>query len=124
MDSDKQREAGLLAQAEAALLPVKCWSCQGKIGLMDNYCRYCGKGQGSHASWYYKHWGIILSALMIGPFVLFYVWRSPLISRTAKIIYTVLILTATWWLFVKIKEFASTLMGLMTGSTVDITGVQ
>jgi len=119
MDSNKQNETEL-----TALLTAQCWSCKGKIEKLDNYCRHCGKGQGDHAGWYYKHWGIILSSLMIGPFALIYVWRSPLISKTAKIIYTALFLAVTWWLFVKIKEFAATLVGIMTGSTADITGVR
>lgn len=49
--------------------------------------------------WQYKHWGVIAITLLgLGPFSLIYVWRSPVISRNAKIAYTAGIILITWFL--------------------------
>lgn len=75
-----------------------CWSCGKLIDKVDRYCRGCGNGQGGHVPWYYRHWGIILATgLGLGPFGIWLAWRSPLISKTAKWIYTALILVAAWY---------------------------
>jgi len=78
---------------------VPCWSCGAVISSGDSYCRKCGKGQGTYVPWQYKHWGVIVSTVLgLGPFSLFYVWRSPVISRNAKTAYTGVILLLTWFL--------------------------
>lgn len=69
-------------------LPKPCWSCGAMIAPEDRYCRYCGRGQGAYVSWQYQHWGIIALTLLGGPLSLFFVWRSPVISRNAKFVYT------------------------------------
>lgn len=68
-------------------LPKPCWACGRVLDPQDRYCRYCGKGQGGSSTWYYKHWGIILLLAALGPFALYFVWRSPVISRGAKLAY-------------------------------------
>jgi len=76
-----------------------CWSCRAQIDAADNYCRRCGAGQGKHAPWYYKHWGIILITLLgLGPFSLILVWRSPVMWKRTKWIYTVAIILGTWFM--------------------------
>lgn len=72
-----------------------CWKCKSDIGDIDNYCKYCGAGQGEHIPLYYRHLGIILLFFIIGPFNLFFVWRSPALKKTAKIVYTVIFLFLT-----------------------------
>lgn len=75
-----------------------CWSCGNHIGAADAYCKFCGRGQGSRVPWQYKHWGVIAITLLgLGPFSLFYLWRSPVISRGAKLVYSAVILLATWY---------------------------
>ena len=78
--------------------PYACWACGTRISAQDNYCRKCGKGQGPFVDWYYKHWGLVLVALGAGPFALYFVWRSPALSRTAKWIYTAVISFFTWYI--------------------------
>ena len=74
-----------------------CWACGALIDFGDNYCRSCGKGQGERLGWQYKQWGIIVITLLgLGPFSLFYLWRSPAISRGAKLVYTAAILMLTF----------------------------
>jgi len=74
-----------------------CWKCKSDIGEFDNYCKYCGAGQGKYVPIYYKHIGIILLFFLIGPFNLIFVWRSPSLQKIAKIIYTIIFLLLTVW---------------------------
>ena len=97
--------------------PYACWSCGVHISADDNYCRKCGKGQGPFVDWYYKHWGLVLLTLGCGPFVLYFIWRSPVISRNAKWIYTAVIFLLTWYMisaFYHIWMFFQTMLGGMT----------
>ncbi len=75
---------------------VPCWGCGAVISAGDNYCKVCGKGQAGFIPWQYKHWGVVVSSLCLGPFALSFVWRSPVISRNAKFCYTALISALTW----------------------------
>ncbi|MCX5785455.1 MAG: hypothetical protein NTX59_07185 [Elusimicrobia bacterium] len=91
-----------------------CWACAGIIAPEDNYCRFCGKGQGKCVPWYYKHWGIItLTLLAMGPFSIVFVWKSPLLSRRAKWAYTVVIAALTWYIVSKIYGFWCMLSGML-----------
>jgi len=76
---------------------IMCWACGANIDAGDNYCRRCGKGQGGCVRWYYKHWGVLVLTLAMGPFALYFVWRSPVLSRNAKWTYTALISLFTWY---------------------------
>ncbi len=95
--------------------PYACWACGAHIAADDNYCRKCGKGQGGFVSWYYKHWGAILLTLALGPFSLYFVWRSPILPRKAKWIYTVLISLITWYVAEKLYHFWLFFQGMLDG---------
>lgn len=46
--------------------------------------------------WRYTHFGIIVITLLgLGPFSLIYVWRSPVLSRFARLAYTGVIIFVT-----------------------------
>jgi hypothetical protein len=84
------------------------------IDSLDNYCRKCGKGQDAHIPWQYSHWGLALLTIAIGPFSLVYVWRSPVISRNARMAYTGFILLLTWFLvssFLRLWNFYQAMLG-------------
>ena len=73
-----------------------CWHCRKPAAAEDNFCRFCGRNLASFP-WYYQHWGIIvLTFLALGPFSLVLVWRSPVISRTARWVYTALAVFLTY----------------------------
>jgi len=73
-----------------------CWACGSAMEPQDNYCRVCGKGQGARLPWQYKWWGILaITVLGLGPFSLFYLWRTPDLSRRAKPFYAAAILLFT-----------------------------
>ena len=96
--------------------PRPCWSCGAFVDQVDRFCRNCGKGPGADVPWYYRHWGIILLALFgVGPFALIPVWRSPVLSRNAKLAYTVALLAATvfvGWRVYQAWLFARSLLGV------------
>lgn len=86
-------------------LPRPCWSCGRMIDPEDSYCRFCGRGQGGHVPWQYRHWGVIVITLLgLGPFSLFFLWRSPVISRNAKIAYTAAILAVTLYVLHMLQQ--------------------
>lgn len=94
-----------------------CWKCKKDIGDFDNYCKYCGAGQGKYIPFYYRHWGIVLLFFLIGPFNLYFVWRSPSLKHPAKIIYTCIFLLLTIWfsyktylLYLQAQEMISFMM--------------
>lgn len=65
-----------------------CWSCKKAIDPQDAYCRHCGKGQGTRLPFAYTPFGLFTMFLCIGPFAIYFVARSPAMSRRAKIIFS------------------------------------
>lgn len=95
-----------------------CWNCGIGISVQDRYCRHCGKGQGAFAPWYYKPWGIIAATMFaLGPFSLFLVWRSPVISKKSKFIYSAAILLISWYVGSKIYGMWLMFQSLLGGFT-------
>ena len=93
--------------------PATCWNCKRAI-----------ERQGSTVSWYYTHPGIIVMTLFgLGPFSLGLVWKSPVISREAKIAYTVLILGFTWFVGLSIYKAYQGINALLTGG-LGVYGLQ
>lgn len=94
-----------------------CWKCKTDIGDFDNYCKYCGAGQGRHISFYYKAWGVWLLYLFIGPFALYFVLRSPVIGKWAKIVFSAIMIILFIWFsysFVKaLKQVADIYLSLL-----------
>lgn len=97
-----------------------CYKCQKEIEDKDNYCRYCGAGQGSHISWYYQMWGVWLLLFIIGPFCLWFLYKSPYKNKKVKIINAVLIMAVSFWLcyqlYVAIKTFNDLLTSMVSGT--------
>lgn len=94
-----------------------CWSCGTSIGGRDKYCKNCGKGQDGHVPWQYRHSGIIVITLLgLGPFSLFYVWRSPVLSRNAKIAYTGGIILITWFVINSLYSMWTAVQSMLGGA--------
>ena len=69
--------------------------------------------------WQYTHWGVVVITLLgLGPFSLFYVWRSPVISRNAKIAYTGVILLLTWFVINSVYGMWAAVQSLLGGAQV------
>ncbi len=71
--------------------PTTCPSCRLLVEETDRFCRHCGRSLKPGLSFVYSHSGIILLALVLGPFALPFVWMSKRINMAAKIIYSVLL---------------------------------
>lgn len=71
---------------------LTCPHCQNTINETDNYCRQCGRSLKSGYNFWFSHTGIILLALIAGPFALPFVWMSKKIGPAAKWIYSILLL--------------------------------
>ena len=85
--------------------PCACRVCGANISVEDNYCRKCGQGQGRFVHWYYKHFGIVFLTFCAGLFSLYFVWRSPVLSRNAKWAYTGFIILASWYMLSVLYRF-------------------
>lgn len=78
--------------------PLLCSRCHVEIRETDNYCHGCGKSLKPGRGFLFTHGGIILMALVLGPLALPFVWMSKVISPVAKIIYTVVLLVAGFYI--------------------------
>ena len=72
--------------------PLLCTRCHAQIRETDNYCHACGKSLKPGHGFLFTHAGIILMALVLGPLALPFVWLSKVLSLTAKLLYTVVLL--------------------------------
>jgi len=99
---------------------TKCWKCGAAISAQDRYCRHCGNGQGKYVKWYYQPTGILLLILLIGPFALYNVIKSPSMSKSAKWLLAGIIILFTVLFGVQIYKFIvafnNTMNALTTGS--------
>ncbi|WP_424245619.1 hypothetical protein Dip510_000555 [Elusimicrobium posterum] len=102
-----------ITQTAPCPLPAQkeCWKCKKNIDAQDNYCRYCGSGFGKYVAWYYQVWGIIVLLFCIGPFALYNVWFSPLLSKKAKWIFTAVIIAFTFLAIYQLYMFMSIMLG-------------
>ena len=71
--------------------PRPCPACHLLIDEGDAFCRHCGRSLKPGQSFFYSHAGLLVLALVLGPFALPFVWMSKRISVTAKIIYSVVL---------------------------------
>lgn len=73
-------------------------------------------GQGPCVPWYYQWWGIALTVLGLGPFSLYFVWRSPRLTPTGRWIGFILIGAFTaylvWSFFVTMNLLKTALSGV------------
>lgn len=77
---------------------VLCWACSRELDAQDRYCRSCGQGQGEWLSWHFRPWGIaVLTALALGPFGAYLVWRTPRLGPKGKGVAYLLVALYTAW---------------------------
>lgn len=71
--------------------PFHCPKCGGLHEENDNFCRRCGRALKPGRGFLNSHTGIILLALILGPFALPAVWTSKRIGPVAKWVYTLVL---------------------------------
>ncbi len=96
---------------------LTCTRCHRPIEEADCYCRHCGKTLKPRMGFWYDHGGILLCALLIGPFALIWVWLSRKITTTAKWLWTIGIIFFSFYLFyslykalILVKEMMGTML--------------
>lgn len=97
---------------------MTCPKCRFSCDETDNFCRRCGKSLKPGTGFLYSHSGILLLALILGPFALPAVWGSKLIGATAKWVYTVVLLVigvylavACWHAYLLATQAAQAFLG-------------
>ena len=78
--------------------PLLCNRCHAEVRDSDNYCHACGKSLKPGRGFLFTHTGIILMALILGPFALPFVWLSKVLSPLAKLICTIVLLLVGFYL--------------------------
>ena len=94
---------------------IFCPRCHVQIRETDHYCYNCGKGLKRGYGFLYTHTGIILMALVLGPFALPFVWLSKKIGALSKIIYTLALLALGYYIFITFKSAYVTLQDTLKG---------
>jgi hypothetical protein len=136
-ESEKSQAEGANEGAKPPPLPSKterpspggmvrhCPKCSRRVELGDLYCRHCGsrlhwqsRGEPQAEAWYLHPVAIILLGfLVLGPFVLPLVWRSPLMPTWGKWTLTILLLAYTAFLVVLTIWVVNLVMGSLQGYT-------
>jgi|GEM_PF-1898199 len=92
-DNEQERSSAPGVQGS---LPASCPKCGLLLDASAAFCSRCGANQNYGKAWYYHPvWITVLALLVLGPFGLYFVWKSRLMGVAQKWVLTVLILLYT-----------------------------
>ena len=98
-----------------------CAGCKKEIADEANFCPTCGIFQDKDIKpknkWYFKKTSLMVSLLCVGPFMLPLVWFHPELSRTAKVLYTIVIVVLTYFIFVVFLKSMNSILSAYKLST-------
>ncbi len=103
--------------------PLFCPRCHAHIEETDNYCHACGRSLKPGRGFLFTHGGIILMALVLGPLSLPFVWLSKVISLTAKILYTLVLLACGFYIVLTLWHAFSLLSDSLQMLTGDLNNL-
>lgn len=100
----------------------KCLFCAEEIRVDAIKCKHCGEfldgrirsternDSSRDLPWYFRTGSVIFSVLTVGPFALPLVWFHPKYSLTTKIVVTVIVLAATYFMGVAVGKAVKSIM--------------
>ena len=80
-----------------------CNACKKEMADDAKFCSNCGTIVGSERvkeKWFYSSASLVVSFLVVGPFMLPLLWAKPGLSKRTKIIYTAIVLVLSYFIFV------------------------
>ena len=89
---------------------VFCRKCKKQIEANDEFCRYCAARQYKEkgGGLFFSHSGIWVMFLLAGPLNLWFIWKSPALSRAWKIGYTLfftfLTIAVCWVIYIMVMK--------------------
>jgi len=104
-----------LLAVQEAMARVQCAFCRKIVDKGDKFCRYCGKEVGK-IPFRFTHAGAAGLFLVIGPLNLFWIWRSPSMSRNTKLFYTAFYLGLTVLVLIPVVKSLKTIIDLYSGA--------
>jgi|GEM_PF-6737932 len=104
-----------LLAAQEQMAKVQCAFCRKMVDKGDKFCRYCGKEVGK-VPFRFTHAGAAGMFLVIGPLNLFWIWRSPVMSRNTKIFYTFFYLSLTVMVLIPVVKSLKAIIDLYSGA--------
>ena len=80
-----------------------CTACKKDMADDANFCAHCGtmaSGEKPKERWYYSLPSLLVSFMVVGPFMLPLLWAKPGLTAKTKIICTIIILILSYFIFI------------------------
>ena len=89
-----------------------CDACKKEMNDDAKFCSYCGTmvgGEKPKDKWYYSLPSLLVSFMVVGPFMLPLLWAKPGLTVRTKIICTIIVLILSYFIFVVFLKSINTI---------------